>query len=132
MKTNLDEIFKTDETMESEGIWFLIREGVGFRVKRFGGHNSMPVKKALARYYKPYTHQIEKGTLDVKKEREILTRVFVESCVTDWKGIEIDGQEKPFSVADCVSLFTSRPDLADTIQSYASDMANYKETLGNS
>lgn len=132
MKTNLDEFFKTDETMESEGIWCLLREGVGFRIKRFGGHNSTPVKKALAKYYKPFAHQVEKGTLDPKKEREIFTRVFVEACITDWKGIEIDGEAKPFSNADCVKLLVKFPDLYEVLEKFALDMTNYKEDLGNS
>jgi hypothetical protein len=131
MKSNLDNLFETSKEHETEGVWLNLKEDVGFLVKRFGGFNSTEVKSALAKYYKPYASQVENKTLPAEKEREIMTRVFVESSVTDWKGIEIDGQIKNFSKEDCVKLLVKLPDLADTLFKYAGDRENYKVELGN-
>jgi hypothetical protein len=131
MKSNLDKLFKTSQTHEDGGVWFQVSPEVQFLVKRFGGFNAPKVKSALAKYFKPYAKQIELGTLSQDKEQEIMFKVFVESCVTDWQGIEIDGQLKPFNTEDCLKLFTQLPDMAQLIIQYASDFNNYREELGN-
>ena len=132
MKTNLDSLFKTNETIEQEGIWFEVATGVAFLIKRFGGYNSPKIKAALTKYYKPYARQIENGTMDQAKEKEIMVKVFVESCVLDWKGIEIDGVATPFSTAECVKLLVALPEMSDLLIQYATDYKNYKDDLGNS
>jgi len=132
MKTNLDKYFKTNANFEKDGIWFEISEEVGFLIRRFGGKNAEKVKLAIAKYHKPYARQIEKGTLDPGKENKIMVRAFVESCLVNWKGIEIDGEATEFSIEKAVEFFVGLPDLASELVAYASDIDNYKEELGNS
>jgi hypothetical protein len=132
MKSNLDKFFKNSAELEENGVWFDVSDGVGFLCRRFGGYNSEKVKKSLAKHYKPYAKQIELGTFPREKQLEIMFRVFVESCVIDWKGVEIDGKQEPFSVEACVKLFCSLPDLGDTIVEHASKSDVFREDLGNS
>lgn len=132
MKTNLDSLFKNDSKLEEAGIWLSLSENTGFLVRRFGGYNSPKVKAALAKHYKPYARLVDAGTMDPAKEREIMVKVFVESCIVNWKGIEIDGKEVQFSQELCVKFLTELPELSDTLVNYASDSKNYREDLGNS
>jgi hypothetical protein len=131
MKTNLDKFYKTDKKIETQGIWFKISDEVGFLVKRFGGYNSPDVKAALAKHYKPYSKQIDAGTIAPDKEREVLAKAFVDSVVIDWKGVEIDGKITPFSKEIAVPFFLGLPDLMDALTKHASDADNYREDLGN-
>lgn len=132
MKTNLDKFFKNSESLEANGIWFNVSDETGFLCRRFGGYNSEKIKKSLAKHYKPYARQIELGTFPREKQMEIMFRVFVESCVIDWKGVEIDGKQESFSVDACVKLFCSLPDLGDAVVEYASKSESFREDLGNS
>lgn len=132
MKTNLDKEYKNNEKEEKEGIWFDIKEGVGFLVRRFGGYNSPKMKAAIAQHLKPYSYQIQKETLDHKKEIEIYTKLFVDSCVVDWKGIEIDGKIEEFSKDRCTELLIARQELLKDLIKYSEDSKNYREELGNS
>ena len=132
MKTNLDSLFKNNKTFEKEGVWFMVSESSGFLIRRFGGVNSTHIKKALAKHYKPYASQIQNDTLSDEKSREIMTRIFVESSLIDWKGIEIDGKDTPFDVEVAVKFLTNLPDLCDSLRDYASDSKNYREDLRNS
>ncbi len=132
MKTNLDKFFKTNSDLEKSGIWFEISDTTGFLLNRFGGMNSDKVKAMMAKYYKPYARQIENGTMDPKKEKEIMVKVFVESSVLDWKGVEIEGVDTPFSKETAVEFFVELPELAEALMSHAMDFKNYKEDLGNS
>ncbi len=139
MKSNLDTLFLNDENLEADGIWMHITDEVGFRVRRFGGFNAPKVKKAMAQYFKPYSSQIQNNTISQKKEQEILTRVFVESCITDWTGVEIDGAPVKFAKEIAVKFLTGLPELVDSLMAYAQDSKNFrvemsegKEDLGNS
>lgn len=133
MKSNLDNLFKNSEGLEKDGIWFYLEgEEVGFRLKRFGGFNSTIVKKAMNKHLKPYAKQIELGLLSQEKETAVMTRVFVEASLVDWKGVEIDGQEVAFEKELAVKFLTGLPELTDTLSEHATDSKNYREDLGNS
>lgn len=130
--SNLDSLFKNNEEFEKEGIWFSVSDTAAFRVRRFGGYNSHKVKAAMARHYKPYARMIELGTLGDEKERDIMLRVFIESSIVGWRGIQIDGKDEEFSIDAAFKLLKNLPDLADSILAYASESKNYREELGNS
>lgn len=131
MKTNLDKIFKTDANLEKNGVWFEVTDGVEFLVRPFNVANPR-VASAMAAYHKPYARQIEMGTLDPKKSKDITINLFCDSCLADWKGIVIDGVETKYSKESAVKLFGSLPQLFDTLWKYANDFTSYKEDLGNS
>jgi hypothetical protein len=132
MKTNLDSAFKTDTSLEIEGVWFEIQDGVKFKCRRFGGMNSQKVKAISAKYLKPFLKQIELGTLSEQKSREITVKSFVESCLVDWSGVVVDGVEAPFTVESAIKLLVELPALAETLIKYSGEMNPYKEDLGNS
>lgn len=132
MKSNLDGNFKTDKDFETEGIWIAVNEEVEFKVSRFGGFNSSAIKKAVAKYHQPHAHAIKAGRLPQEEEMKIMTKVFVESSISDWKGVEIDGADTPFSKDACIELLCGLPDLTEVLMKEASEQANYREELGNS
>ena len=130
MKTNLDGLFKTDDTIEKDGVWFDINEDVGFRLRRFNDRNPK-VKAAMSKHYKPYAKQIDIGSIAPDKEREILTKLFVDSCLIDWKGVEIDDEKKDFERNLAISFFEELPDLMQTLFDYAKDFNNFRESYSD-
>ncbi|MCK5883235.1 MAG: hypothetical protein KAG61_06065 [Bacteriovoracaceae bacterium] len=132
MASNLDGKFKTDKDFEKSGIWIAVNEEVEFRVSRFGGFNAPAIKKAIAKYHKPHTLAIKAGRLPAEEELLIMTKVFVESSITDWKGVEVDGEVVDFSISACVDLLSGLPDLTEVLMKEASEQENYREELGNS
>lgn len=131
MKTNLDAMWKASEEHETEGIWLEVSKDTAFRVKRFGGRNDVAIAKKIAELQKPYASQIRMGTLDLYTQKKINVVVFVETSVVDWRGVQVDGEEIPFSKEKCVELFLELPDLFNSILSYAENKDNYLEELGN-
>ncbi len=133
MKTNFDTRYKTNPQLENAGVWFAFPDcGAEFLVKRFGGANAPDVKKKMAKYYKPYAKQIEMNLFPEDKAKDIMIRIFVESCILDWKGIEINGEQKEFDVETCIELFKHLPELCDQLTELATDSVSYREELGNS
>lgn len=131
MQTNLDKLFKTNGTLEQNGIWFDINDKTGFLVKPFKNTNPQ-MKAAMAALYKPHARQIEMDTLPPEKDLEIQVKLFVRACMVDWKGVEIDGKDTEYSPEIAVEFFISLPDLFSTLLSYSQDFKNYREDLGNS
>lgn len=126
MKSNLDKLFKTDKGLEKSGVWFNLTEETGFLVKPFKGSNPQ-IKAAFAAYYKPYARQIEIGSLESEKEQEILVKVFVHSCLIDWKGVVIDDKPTPFAKDVAIEFLKELPELFDSLMTHAQDYRNYKE-----
>jgi len=132
MKTNLDKFFKTNSQLEENGVWFdIVPDEVGFLVRPFKGTNPR-IKAAMAAYYKPYAKQIEMGTMDLDKQNEIQIKLFIDVCLVNWKGVEIDGQEVPCNKENALRVFRELPDLFDTLWKHCQDFNNYKVDLGNS
>jgi hypothetical protein len=134
MKTNLDGIFKSDENLARDGVWFDLSDTVGFKLRQYNQFNPN-TKAAVARHLKPYAHQIDKNILDPKKGLEIKARLLVEISLVDWKGIEIDGKPTDFSPEIAVQFLMELPDLLDTLTDHAQRTENYRkdtEALGNS
>lgn len=130
-KTNLDSIFKTSESLEKDGIWFDLNETTGFLIRPFKANNPRS-KGALAKYYKPFARQIENETLEVSKIKEISINMFLDACLVDWKGVEIDGVETAYSRDVALPLFKRLPELFDNLWNHANDFKNYRVELGNS
>lgn len=131
MKTNLDQFFKVDDQASKDGVWFEISDTTKFLVKPFSKSNPQ-IKKVMERHFKPYARQIDMGTLAQSKIDEIQRKIFVEACLLDWKGVEIDGAPVEFSKEKAMELFACLPDLEDTLMRHAEDKSNYREIVGNS
>jgi len=131
MSSNLDKFFKTEKKLESEGVWFDVTETASFKLKRFGGENSTKVKALMAKHYKPYARLIENGSMEEKKQLEITAKIFVESSLCDWKGVEIDGAEVPYSPEAAIKLLMDLPELFDLLFKNSQDVSNFREDLGN-
>ncbi len=130
MKTNLDG-FKSDAKQEKEGVWFEAADGVRFLVKRFGGMNSPEIKKALAKYHAPYAKLIARNLLPEDKERKIYTKIFVDACLLNWEGVEINGELKEYNRESAIELFAELPELMEMLIEYAQDVVNFSEDVGN-
>lgn len=131
MQTNLDSLFLTDDS-ETTGVWLLLKPEVGFLVKRLGGKNEVAVKSAMAKHYKPKSRLIENDLLAPEEQREILIKMFVDSCLIDWKGVEFEGEVKPFDKTLAVKLLVRMPELFNTLYAHAQDLNNFKAQVGNS
>lgn len=134
MKTNLDSLLKTNTDLENEGVWFKIGD-CRFLVRRWGGDNEH-FSKAMAKYHKPFTRQIQLGSLTPKQNLEILAKVFASACLVKWEGIKADDKDLEFNFDNAVNLLLTLPELFDILYQEANSIRNYKEEykeeLGNS
>jgi len=131
MKTNLDKFYKIDSGLSESGIWFDVTDGTGFKLRPFKQSNPR-IKAAMANYFKPYARQVEMGTISIEKQLEIQIKIFIDVCLVEWKGVEIDDRPAELNKENAMKFFTQLPDLFETLWKHANDFNNYKEDLGNS
>lgn len=128
MAKDLRALYHTSKEAELEGNWFELDEETGFKVKRLGGRNHAKYLQLIAKEHKKYIGQ----DISEDKEKEILVRIFCQGCLTDWKGVVLDGKELKYNEENAVKLFTELPELYDMVVQFASNIDNYREQLGNS
>lgn len=131
---NLYKTFKTDKTLEQQGI--LVEYGtnskdqpITFRVARAGGANAA-YNRQIEVKLKPYRKQVQTDSL----ERSILDRIvkdaFVEHVVLGWDGVEDEaGNPLPFSKENMSKLFTDLPDLYADIQEQSMKWVLYRQDV---
>lgn len=133
MESNLNVLFKTDTNLEKDGVWFKVGDSAEFCLRRFGGANSNKVKIAMAKYHKPHAKRFETNSISDEEANEIMAKVIVEACLIDWKGIvEVStGEDIPCTPQNAVKLFTSLPELFNTLFKLISEYDSFKVDLGN-
>lgn len=114
----------TDEALETEGVWQPIGEGAEVKVARFGNPKSA---RLFQRYTRPYRRQIDNGTMDPKKQEEILARVMAESVLLDWRGFHLGDEEVEYSTERAFEFLRDYRELRELVKDYAEDAEAYRQ-----
>lgn len=131
-KSNLVDIFKTNQEKEVNGSWYSPYEGIEFLVARFGGANSVRRQEMLSKYYIPFIGEIKKNELNEHDRKRIDIQSFVHTCILDWKGVTINDEEAEFNAEDLIDMLMDLDELANALVAFSSKRDNYKDELGNS
>lgn len=122
--------FKTDENIESQqGITLDYGAAGKFKIHRAGGANQKFKNYAQAQF-KPYTRQIQQGTLDEKVATEINADIFARTVVVGWEGVTgPDDKPLEFNYENCKQLLIDLPDLFADIQKAAQDASLFRKEM---
>lgn len=140
--SGLYNLFKTDENLETDGIFIEYGEtddGKPIRIKiaRAGGSNKA-FSKALEKATRPHRKAIQSGFLDNATADRLYKEVFAETVVLGWENVEgPDGKLLDFNRENVLKLFTDLPDLFQDLREQASNVSLFREEvmekdLGNS
>jgi len=121
---DIHQVFGTDRSKETEGVWVSVGEGGEVKVART---NNPRYKEAFRRKLEKYRASVERGTIDEETAQKVLVEVLAETILLDWKGFKDNGEKVPYSREKAVELLTNYPDFRDFITANAERMANYKQ-----
>ncbi len=122
--TSLYNQFKTDPELEKNGLWLEYgpnskKQEQRIRIARAGGANSQ-FQKRMEALTKPYRRQIQTEIIGNDVVQRLMRQAYAETVVLGWENIEgPDGADMPFTVENCVQLFTDLPDLFTDVQEQA-------------
>lgn len=128
------QMFKTDETLEQEGI---ILDYGDFRIKiAHAGGSNKKFSKLLNYRLKRFERQLAAGTMDDEVAASILREVYAETIVLGFevkaeKGFVAgvpneDGSTAKFSIKEVVRIFTEIPRLFADVKKQAEDFALFR------
>lgn len=123
--SNPYKIFGTDKTLESDKGVTLDYDGFSITIHRAGGSNRK-FGQVLATKMKPHRQRFERGLLDDETSNKILLETYAEAVVVGWSNVtDENGKKLPFSVKNCIKLFTDLPDLYEDVKNAANSAATF-------
>lgn len=128
--TSFYDRFKTDQKAEAdEGVILDYGSAGKIRIHRAGGQNRKFTDLAKARM-KPYTRQLQAGTLDDAVSKKLLVELYADAVVVGWEGVhDRNGDIMEFNRANVIQLFTDLPDLFTDVQAAAADHSLFLSSL---
>lgn len=120
------EVFETDKDLETEGRWIDYGGAGEYLIARAGGANKK-YSNLLQKRMKPYRRQMEAGTLDNEKAKDILIGAFVDAVLLDWKGVNNrEGEALDYTRDNAIQLFKDLPMLFEDLQKMSMDFAVFR------
>lgn len=110
--------------LEAEGVWQPAGGDTEILVARWGNPRSTRLFQSLTR---PYRRQIDNGTMDPKKQTEILCKVVAQTILLDWKNLREDGVELEYSTDEAFRVLQEYDELLQLVRDYAEDAEAYRE-----
>lgn len=83
--TNFVNRYQTDKTLEENGQWVNLGDGIEVKIARLNSERSQAVRRRLE---KPYSKM--RGEIPTQIQEEILTKQVAEAVLLDWKGVELE------------------------------------------
>lgn len=121
--------FKTDEKVETAGVWLDYGEGTEILVRRAGGSNKAYLQ-ASERFRRKHRRQVELDILSVDAMRKHAIEIYASTIIADWKGVtDEDGNELPFTEENVRKVLTDLPDLLEDIIQSASNSALFRAEI---
>jgi len=120
---DLKKLFATDKDKEQEGTWVDFGDGIEIKIARIGNPRYQEEFQNVSR---PYKRQLRRGTLREEVAEKLLIKVVAKTIALDWKGLEEDGVQVPYSAENAERILTTYPDFRDEITELAKDISSFR------
>ena len=117
---------KLDSAKDAEGVWVNIGDGAEIKVARIGTKEYNKVVKAVTG---PHRTAIERGYMNDEEADKLSAKIFSQAVLLDWKGIQIDGVEVPYSQEKAAEIL-GNPDFSEfrgLVSDEAHKMDNFRQ-----
>ena len=119
------ERYQTDRTLEEEGAWVDLGDGIKIKVARI---QSRRARRVLTRLYRPYENLRQSGRKVPESVQETITRQWLaEGVLLDWEGVsDAAGNEIAFSAAHALQVFEAFPDFLDEVAFFSREQETFR------
>ena len=119
------ERYQTDRTLEEEGAWVDLGDGIRIKVARI---QSQRARRVLMRLYQPYENLRQSGRKIPEAVQEKLTRQWLaEGVLLDWEGVtDAEGRTIAFSVDHALQVFEAFPDFLDEVAFFSREQETFR------
>ena len=127
--------YKTDRTLEEDGVWMPVVDGIRFKIRRAKSRAAAAVLQDLQ---KEYADALREKVVSEEVQTAIYLRHLAWGIVADWEGVEHHetGEVVPYSRDYALVVLTELTDLRDEIANVSSSRDAFKQkndeaALGN-
>ena len=119
MAFNLNSI---DKKAKTQGTWETF-QGAEFLI---ASTSNFAFQEEFQKLQRPHQRQIDKGTLSPEISSEILCKAMATHVLLDWKNVEADGKEVPYSKEAAYRALKEHDELRSFVQEVAMDTTYFK------
>jgi hypothetical protein len=116
--------FKTDSSLEAQGVWIELGEGAAIRVARVGNSKNAALFSRLTDDPE-YKRKEKMGTLTDSENEAIVVRTLGETILLDWRGFKENGEDVKYSQEKAFEMLKFR-DFRRIVQEAANDADNFR------
>lgn len=130
MKTNLQRIFATNESLEEDGAWVDVNElyGLKIKVRRLRSEASIKAYEDIVRESFGEQKIRRPEDLDARQSGDILTRQLARAVLIDWKGVyDGEGNEIPYSEEAALATLTEMKDFREFVYQAANERDTFRD-----
>ena len=119
------ERYQTDKTLEEDGAWVDLGDGIKIKVARI---QSQRARRVLMRLYRPYENLRQSGRKVPEAVQEKITRQWLaEGVLLDWEGVtDAEGKAIAFSVDHALQVFEAFPDFLDEVAFFSREQETFR------
>lgn len=110
--------FKTNQQAEQEGVWVDAGEGLKLLIGRITNRKYIRLVQKLGM---PHGRRLAAGRVDPELLEGITTKAIAKHVLLDWKNLQEQGKDVPYSVETAERFLTEMPDFKELVTSFASD-----------
>lgn len=122
---SLDKVFRRDDSLEVEGVWFDFGV-IQIKMARAGGGNKK-FAASLAKKMKPYQGSLQFESLPLETRERVFQELYAESVILDWKGVlDEDQNPYPFTYDNVIEFFQQYPEVFNMVLTEATKFSNFK------
>lgn len=119
--------FKTNEDLETNGVWVDIGEGARLLVARMNNPN---FQKMFTKLTEPHRKALQRNTLDEAVLEDIAIRCVAKTVLLDWSGWQgDDGADVPYSEEKALEWLRDLKDFRALVREISTEQATFRETL---
>ena len=119
------ERYQTDRSLEEEGAWVDLGDGIKIRIARI---QSQRARRVLVRLYRPYDNLRQSGRKVPESIQEKITRQWIaEGILIDWEGVtDPAGKPIPFTAENALEVFEAFPDFLDEVVYFSREQETFR------
>lgn len=114
---------KTDPKKSEQGTWVRLDDTTRIKIARFGSER---FQEAFRARMAP-TKKVKGRKLSDQENNEITVDIILDSILLDWEGMQLNGEEVPFSEAREILLNKKYKDFRLMLAEVADDIENFRE-----
>jgi hypothetical protein len=120
---DLKKDFGTNKELEENGAWIDMGDGTQLKIARAGNKKAMDYSRQVS---KPFQTQIRFGKFTEEGFTKLAIEVAAQCILLDWKNLQEDGEDVPYSKENAIRMLTDYPDFRNFVSASAEDIKNYQ------